>query len=225
MPAPPVPRLLEALRARGHAVSSDPLERLEDSDAPVTVVFGPGEPPARVPAVSARVRAAGARVRLLVMSLLGTHPDARAPVLQRSWSLEEQARATALPLLVLRLAPLIGPGSPLWLRLGRVSRLPRAARRLLMPVLESDVLETLERALSGRAAWEGWYEVAGPEPLTLAELAACARAAARAAGEAGDWEPPLEVLEEQRLCDPDPWRRHFGLEPGSPLAWAREQAA
>jgi uncharacterized protein YbjT (DUF2867 family) len=151
--------------------------------------------------------------RLLVLSRVGAHPDARARALRRLWALEERARATGLPHLTLRLGPLVGPRSPLWLELATRPRLPRGGRQILNPVCEDDVVETLERALDGRAAWEGWYEVAGPEAMTLAELAALAAewpedpsAGARAA-----WEPPLEELAEHRLCEAGPWLEHFGI--------------
>ena len=85
---------------------------------------------------------------------------------------------------------------------------------MLNPVLETDAVETIERALDGRARWEGWYEVAGSEALSLAELAELARGSGpRAAGGRGAWEPPLEEMAEHRLCEAEPWCRHFGLTP------------
>ena len=51
--------------------------------------------------------APGARV--LVLSLLGAHPDARAKRLKALWELEELVRGTAIPNMTLRLAPLVGP--------------------------------------------------------------------------------------------------------------------
>lgn len=227
LPAPPVPRLLAALAARGHPVESGrPFS--PDSMVPegTTLVLGPGDEPS-MPALLARAGAPrGAGPRLLVLSLVGAHPDARVAMLRRLWALEEQARATGLPVLTLRLAPIVGPRSPLWLKLRTRPGLPRGSRRLLNPVFEPDVLDTLERALSGRARWEGWYEVAGPEAVSLAELAAWARGLgpAREAGVAA-WEPPLEVLAEQRLSDARPWVEHFGIEPARLSAGAMESAA
>src|SRR5213075_1100163 len=52
--------------------------------------------------------------RLLVLSRIGVHPDAKAPGLAALWKLEERARASKLPMLTLRLAPMVGPRSPLW---------------------------------------------------------------------------------------------------------------
>src|SRR5207249_3381857 len=95
----------------------------------------------------------------------------------RLWSVEEAARSTGLPVLTLRLAPLLGPQSPLWLRLRSRPRLPRSGRMLLNPVAECDVLATLERALSGSVGWVGWFEVSGPETVSLSELAGMAQRA------------------------------------------------
>ncbi len=87
------------------------------------------------------------------------------------------------------------------------------------------MLETLDRALTGRAAWEGWYELAGAEPFTLAELAALARAAGpRLPAGAGAWEPSHEEMTEHRLAEAGPWSEHFGIVPrpiaGRAGSWA-----
>jgi uncharacterized protein YbjT (DUF2867 family) len=222
---PPVPRLIAQLAARGHRVGAGARGESEPADRDSTLVLGPGpelDDLALGVLLGAWRKAPGAR--LLVVSLIGAHPDARAARLKRLWELEERARGFALPVLTLRLAPIVGPASPLWLKLGSRPRLPRGGRDVVQPVFESDVIETLERALDGRAKWNGWYEVAGPEPLTLAELAALASARAAPHGR-GEWEPPLDEMMEQRLCEPEPWLRHFALTPHSiteqAAAWAR----
>ena len=153
------------------------------------------------------------RARVLVLGTLGTHRDAHVPRWRQMWTLEEKARTTGLPVLVLRLAPLVGPQSPLWLRLKSGEPLPQQGRPLLQPVAEVDVRATLTAALTARADWLGWYDVAGPEPLTLAELAALARREGVLPQGAGAWEPPAEELAQQRLCDPRPWSEHFRIEP------------
>jgi uncharacterized protein YbjT (DUF2867 family) len=222
---PPVPRLIAQLAARGASVSAGARAERETADRDSTLVLGPGhelDELALGVLLGAWRKAPGAR--LLVLSLIGAHPDARAPRLKRMWELEERARGFALPVLTLRLAPLVGPESPLWLKLGGRPRLPRGGRDVIQPVFESDVIETLERALDGRAKWNGWYEVAGPEPLTLAELAALASVHGASRGR-GEWEPPLDEIAEQRLAEPEPWLRHFGVKPhavtGQAAAWAR----
>jgi len=164
--------------------------------------------------------------RLLVITRLGTHPDARSPGLRACWALEEAARAARLPVLTLRLAPLLGPRSPLWLRLRSRPRLPRAGRKLLNPVAEEDAVETVARAVAGSASWEGWYEVAGREPLSLAELCALAgEAGPPLPAGSGAWEPPLGEMEEHRLPEAGPWLAHFGLEARPLSARARAWGA
>jgi uncharacterized protein YbjT (DUF2867 family) len=157
--------------------------------------------------------APGARV--LTLSLIGAHPDARARRLRQMWEVEERARDSGMAALTLRLAPMVGPESPFWLRLRSAPRLPKSGRQPLNPVCEDDVVETIDRALKGPAEWEGWYELAGEEVLTLAELAALAAACGPALPRgAGAWEPPLDELAEQRLSEAAAWRDHFGLTPG-----------
>lgn len=161
---------------------------------------------------------------LLVLSRLGAHPDARHPALRRLWSLEEGARASGLPTLTLRFAPLVGPASPFWLRLRSRPALPRGGRQLVHPVAESDAVETLRRALAGAAAWAGWYEVAGPEAWTLAELRDLA-AAAGPGSDPGAWEPALEEIAEHRLAECEPWAAQFGIAPSHVADAVRGAAA
>lgn len=216
-------RLLGALAQRGYAVGG----AASPSPAGDTLFVCP-VPDEPVPDLRAwrAAHAQPAAPRLLVVTRLGTHPDAAHPRLRACWALEEAARGTGLPVLVLRLGPLLGPHSPLWARLRSAPALPRGGRKLLNPVAEGDVVETLDRALCGRAEWEGWYEVAGPEVLSLAELAALAREAGPAlpAG-SGAWEPPLDELEEHRLAETEPWLGHFGMSVRPLAEQAREWAA
>lgn len=212
---PPLTRLVAALAARGHEARA--ASAGDRSAGHATLVLGPGsdlDPAALGVLLGAWRRSEGARV--LVVSLLGAHPDAHAARLARLWALEEQVRRVAIPALTVRLAPLVGRESPLWLRLRARPGLPRGGRTLIQPVAEEDVAETLDRALTGRAAWRGWYELAGPRAFTLHELAGLACAAGpRLPFGAGAWEPPLEEMREHRLAEPSPWADHFGIEPTS----------
>lgn len=203
-------RLFEALGTRG-VRWVEWLEGMADPDL-ATLVCAEGLKPEDLDRMVATGRGAGG-ARLLVLSRIGAHPDARAHALSALWALEERARATGLPVLTLRLGPLVGPRSPLWLKLATRPRLPRGGRHLLNPVGEEYAVETIDRALSGRAAWEGWYEVAGPETMSLAELAALASEWPEdgAPGTRGDWEPPLEEISEHRLCEASPWLEHFKI--------------
>ena len=222
--AQPLPRLLDALRDRGHVVeppgsAPDPRARAPRHDeiaSPVSLVLGAPRPGGGEPDLALEQLP---EARLLVISLIGAHPDARSAPLRTLWQLEEKARGAGRAALTLRLGPLVGPASPLWLRLGSHPRLPRGGRKLLQPVLEEEVVEAIHRALAGRVPWEGCHEIVGPEVWSLAELADLAGDST--AGPAGAWEPSLDVLEEQRLCEAEPWLAHFGME-ARPLAAAAQ---
>jgi uncharacterized protein YbjT (DUF2867 family) len=203
-------RLFEALGRRG-VRWVERVEGLVDPD-PAVLVCAEGLDPDALDRMLAAGTAPGG-TRLMVLSRIGAHRDARAQALRALWALEERARITGLPVLTLRLAPMVGPRSPLWLELASRLRLPGGGHQLLNPVCEEDVVETLDRALAGRAPWEGWYEVAGPEIMSLAELAALAAEWPEDAspGTLAAWEPPLEEIAEHRLCEAEPWLEHFRI--------------
>ncbi len=206
---PPFDRLLAALVARGERVVIG-ADALPAGSEPVTLAVGVG---AFVFDFAGLVRALGGRpFRVLVLSRLGAHPDAKAAALQRLWRLEEHVRKGGAPTLTLRFAPLLGPESPLWRKLASRPALPRGGRQVLNPVLESDALETLVRALADPRPWSDWFEVAGPEVWSLAELSELAKRSGVAAG--GRWEPELDELAEHRLAEAEPWIQHFSLTPG-----------
>jgi uncharacterized protein YbjT (DUF2867 family) len=214
--AEPADRLLGALAERGVTLYDDPAD-LPAGTEPVTLAVSDG--PFVFDFLGA-VRAMGERrFRVLVMSRLGAHPDARAASLQRLWRLEEHVRGGGAPTLTLRLAPLVGPDSPLWRWLRTRPGLPRDGRKLVNPVYEPDAVETLVRALSGQAAWEGWFEVAGAETVSLAELRDLA--AASPGPTTGRFcEPTMDEMDEHRLAECGPWASHFGITPVRLASWA-----
>ena len=212
-PSATVTRLAATLARRGHALGG------MESAEPRTWILGSEDDP-----VAAGIVARDdSHDRILVLSWIGTHPDARAEVLRRLWMLEERCRATGIPTLTLRLAPLAGPESPLWKMLAGSQPGARLARKLVHPVLESDVVEAMDRALRGAAVWEGWQEIGGPDIVSLGELAALARTSRVTRG--GAWEPDPDALAEQRLIEPAVWARWSGIEPGSVVAEAAQWAA
>jgi uncharacterized protein YbjT (DUF2867 family) len=220
--AEPAARLLAAAAARGHELVARPEDvtsPASPASAPLTLAISDGpflfNLAGAVRPLAERTALDERALRLLVLSRLGAHPDAREPALQRLWRLEEHARACGLRTLTLRFAPLVGPVSPLWRKLRSRPALPRGGRKLLNPVAESDAVETIVRALDGRAAWGSWYEVAGPEAVTLAELRDLA--AGTFGPLDGAWEPPLAEIAEHRLAESEPWASHFGITP-TPLA-------
>jgi len=217
----PAGRLLAALAREGARVAHGAAE-LPPGEDMVTLAVSSG--PFHLDFVGLVTALAGRPFRVLVLSRLGAHPDARHPALRRLWQLEELLRAGGAPTLTLRFAPLLGPAAPLWRRLRSRPALQRGGRQLVNPAAEADALETLRRALDGRAAWSGWHEVAGSEAWTLAELRDLAAASGPAA-DAGEWEPPLEEMAEHRLAESEPWASHFGIAPAGVAACVRERAA
>jgi len=217
---PPAPRLLAALPARGgpRAVSPAALPAGGES---VTLALSTGPFVLDLAALAARI---ARPFRILVLSRLGAHPDARAESLRRLWRIEEHARRIGAPVLTLRFAPLLAADAPLWSRLRRRPALPRGGRAVVQPALEADAVETLLRALDGRAAWSGWYEVAGAEPRSLAELRDLADAAGPAP-DRGAWEPPLAEMAEHRLAEPGPWTAWCGVAPRGVASLVREAVA
>jgi uncharacterized protein YbjT (DUF2867 family) len=219
-PDPPVPRLIAALTGRGHSIS--PAAAGGDRNSATLVLAGGSRLDRMALGVllGAWRYAAGARV--LILSRLGSHPDARAKSLRELWDLEEYARTSGMATLTLRFAPLLGPTSPMWLRMRESPRLPNGGRALVQPVAESDVVETLDRLFRNPGRWDGWYELAGAEAFTLAELVELARpSGAPRAHEGAAWEPPLQEIAEHRLADNAPWIERFGIAPKS----IREEAA
>ena len=218
---PPAGRLLDALAAAGETLVTGAAS-LPAGGEPVTIAVSTGP---FVFDFVGLVAALGPRpFRVLALSRLGAHPDARHPALQRLWRLEEHLRGGGAPTLTLRFAPLLGAATPLWRRLRSRPALPRGGRHVLNPVAEQDALETLRRALDGRAGWKGWFEVAGPEAWSLAELRDLAVCAGPAL-DAGAWEPPLEEMAEHRLAECEPWASHFGIAPAGVAACVAEAVA
>ena len=209
--AAPASRLLAAARARLDAAAFDPT-RLH--------VLGPAA--SRDDEVTP-LPAAGAEGRLLVMSWIGAHPDATDRLLAALWRLEEAARATGLPVLVLRLAPLVGGGSPWSAQLAGRPRLDaKLARALVQPIREDDAVAGLARACSGEVEWRGWFEVCGRDPLTVGELAEAAAGGAFGQVDATPaWEPEPGVLRAMGLSEWKPWADACGIVPRSVLEGAR----
>jgi uncharacterized protein YbjT (DUF2867 family) len=231
----PAQRLLDALGPRG--------ERVVDAAAvpagtePVTLAVSTG---AFVFDFAGLVRAVAPRpFRVVILSRLGAHPDAKAESLRRLWRMEEHVRGGGAPTLTLRFAPLVGPASPFWRLLCGGPSLPRGGRQLVCPVAESDAVETLARALGlaqpvlGDAAFRDWYEVAGPDAMTLAELRELAvgtggprsgQVGTGGSRAGGAWEPSQEEIAEHRLAESEPWASRFGITPAriatEAAAWA-----
>lgn len=212
---PPVPRLLEALRARGHEVTDAPSP---EPGSGATLVLSSPVDWMRLGVGFARWQVARG-VRLLVLSRMGAHPDAKVESLRELWRVEEYARVSLLPTLTLRLAPLVSKESPFWRRLASRPRLGRAANHRVMPVLEGDAIEAIHMALGDPGPWEGWYDLAGPEAYSLEEWMGLAARSGDAAAEA-PWEPALEELAEHRLAESRIWQARYRVKATPVSTWA-----
>ena len=222
-PDPPIPRLAAALAARGHRLVAEG-GRIPGESSTLVVGAGATLDPMALGVLLGAWRKTP-RARVLVISALGAHPDARAPRLLHLWELEEAVRAMKIPSLTLRLAPLAGPDSPFWQRLRSRPRLGSRMHGFVQPVAEADVIDTLDRALAGQVEWEGWYELAGPDVFELGELVELAGSAGPPLPSgAGEWEPPLAEIAEHRVAETGPWTAHFGITPrplaGQVASWA-----
>lgn len=203
-PAPPVPRLLAAVAAP------------QAPDRCETMVLTSGSVAgSQIAAVLGEGRRRG-DVRVLVVGSVGVHPDASSSRLRELWELEEACRASGLPVMALRLAPLLGARSPLWQRLRSRPALGRHAGVLLCPLAETDAARALERAVALEWTSPEWYEVAGSEIWSLGELVELARGIGeRLAPGAGEWEPALEEIVEARIPETSAWRQRSALTPAS----------
>lgn len=207
-------RLLDALRARGVAIVD--AETPGTADGATLLLWTP------VDWMQLGVRMAPWRVargaRLVVLSRLGAHPDAAAQGLRDLWRLEEYARVSLVPTLTLRFAPLVAKDAPFWKKVGSRPKLGREGNTVVMPVLEEDAVQVLARALAETRPAEGWFEITGPEALSLDEWGEIA--ARRPPPGAGEWEPPLEELIEHRLAESDVWQTRFALRAHPVSEWA-----
>ena len=204
--APPTPRLLEAARER---MSHDGTPAAPD--VRIIAAVTTGDPGSQLVGVVPGMR-------IVMLDWIGTHPDAEDAALKASWELEEAARATGADVVALRLAPLVGPGSPLMAWLARRPGLDaRSRRRPLQPVLETDAVATIARAWSGEGPREGAFEICGKDVVDLGELLDLAVAQGTAAFTAApECEPSLAILRGQGLSEWEPWAVAFGIMP-SPI--------
>ena len=128
--APAVTRWLASVRVRGVRVVQGPAPAGER----VTFVVGESDAACDIARLVATHGLEHSRV--LVLSRLGAHPDARATTLRALWTLEEAARASGAPTLTLRTAPAVSEDAPLWAMLRTRPALPGQGRKLVEPVHE-----------------------------------------------------------------------------------------
>jgi NADH dehydrogenase len=184
--------------------------------------------------------ATGAR-RYLHMSALGSRPGARSRYHRSKWAAEEAVRASALAWTIFRPSIIYGRGDEFVTMLaGLVRRTPLvpvlgSGQQRLQPVAVEHVAEGFARAVDAPATEKQAYEVGGPEPVTMVRLldligAALGRPRVRKVHVPLGLVRPLAhalhrlpafpvtpdqllMLEEDNVCDPQPFYAASGLTP------------
>lgn len=183
--------------------------------------------------------------RYVHMSALGARPGARSRYHQSKWAAEEAVRACPIPWTIFRPSIIYGRGDQFVTMLAAMIRrypvvpvIGRGQQRL-QPVPVERVAEAFVRAVELEATVKQTYEVGGPEAVTMVQLldligAALGRSRVRRIHiPLGIIRPAsrllhrlpgfpltpdqLVMLEEDNICDPQPFYSAFGLSP-VPLA-------
>lgn len=178
---------------RGDVVEPDELDEAMEGVSAVIHLVGIVAPTAAQSFAAVHVRgtehvlAAAGRAgvgRWIHMSALGVEAGrGRAEYFRTKWAAEEAVRAADLSRTIFRPSIVFGPDDDFTNRLARVLRwspvlpLPGGGRQRFQPVWVGDVAECFLQAARAEATPREVYDLAGPEVLTLAEMA---RALARA---------------------------------------------
>ncbi len=115
--------------------------------------------------------------RLAYVSALGAHPDSPSHYFATKAEVEEAVRASGLSYQIWRPSLMLGKGEKLTDDLLRLLRhspvmplLQTPAGGRLQPLMIDDAVAIMADLLGAEGAWSGTYELAGPEPLTVAEI-------------------------------------------------------
>jgi NADH dehydrogenase len=179
------------------------------------------------------------------MSALGVRPNARSRYHRSKWAAEEAVRASTLPWTIFRPSIIYGAADEFVNMLaGLVRRYPvvpviGTGQQRLQPVPVEQVAEGFARAVELPASVKHAYDVGGPDAVTMVQLldligAARGRSRVRKAHMPIGLVRPMArllhrlpgfpltpdqllMLEEDNVCDPQPFYVTFGLTP-VPLA-------
>ncbi len=183
--------------------------------------------------------------RYLHMSALGVRAGARARYHQSKWAAEEAVRASPIPWTIFRPSIIYGRGDQFvnmlatMIRRSPVVPVIGGGQQRLQPVPVDYIAEGFARAAALAATVKQAYEVGGPEPVTMIQLldlvgAALGRSRVRKVHLPLGLVRPIArllhrlpgfpltpdqllMLEEDNVCDPQPFYATFGLPP-VPLA-------
>jgi uncharacterized protein YbjT (DUF2867 family) len=183
--------------------------------------------------------------RYVHMSALGVRPGARARYHRSKWAAEEAVRASPIPWTIFRPSIVYGRRDQFVNMLaGLIRRYPvvpviGSGQQRLQPVPVEQVAEAFARAVELPASVKHTYDVGGPDAVTMVRLldligAALGRSRVRKAHAPIGLVRPMArllhrlpgfpltpdqllMLEEDNVCDPQPFYATFGLSP-LPLA-------
>jgi uncharacterized protein YbjT (DUF2867 family) len=183
--------------------------------------------------------------RYVHMSALGVRPGARARYHRSKWAAEEAVRASPIPWTIFRPSIIYGRGDQFVNMLaGLIRRYPvvpviGSGQQRLQPVPVEHVAEAFARAVELPASVKHTYDIGGPDAVTMVQLldligAALGRSRVRKAHAPIGLVRPMArllhrlpgfpltpdqllMLEEDNVCDPQPFYATFGLSP-LPLA-------
>jgi len=183
--------------------------------------------------------------RYVHMSALGVRPGARAHYHRSKWAAEEAVRASPIPWTIFRPSIIYGRGDQFVNMLaGLIRRYPvvpviGSGQQRLQPVPVEHVAEAFARAVELPASVKHTYDIGGPDAVTMVQLldligAALGRSRVRKAHAPIGLVRPMArllhrlpgfpltpdqllMLEEDNVCDPQPFYATFGLSP-LPLA-------
>lgn len=183
--------------------------------------------------------------RYVHMSALGVRPGARARYHRSKWAAEEAVRASPIPWTIFRPSIIYGRGDQFvnmlagLIRRYQVAPVIGSGQQRLQPVPVEHVAEAFARAVELPASVKHTYDVGGADAVTMVRLmdligAALGRSRVRKAHvpiglvrpmtrllhrlPAFPFTPDqLLMLEEDNVCDPQPFYAAFGLSP-VPLA-------
>jgi uncharacterized protein YbjT (DUF2867 family) len=182
--------------------------------------------------------------RYVHMSALGTRPGARSRYHRSKWAAEEAVRASPIPWTIFRPSIIYGRGDQFVNLFASMLRYPvvpviGSGQQRLQPVPVQHVAEGFARAVELGTTVKHTYDVGGPEAVTMVQLldrigAALGRARVRKVHVPIGLVRPaatllhrlpgfpltpdqLLMLEEDNVCDPQPFYSTFGLTP-IPLA-------
>jgi uncharacterized protein YbjT (DUF2867 family) len=178
--------------------------------------------------------------RFVHMSSLGTRAGARTGYHRTKWEAEEAVRGSRLEWTIFRPSVIYGPGSEFLAMLRRLVRLPLTpvigdGRYRQQPVAVEHVAEGFVRALAKPETRGQVFEVGGPRPYAFVEIldlvgAALGKPRVRKIHvPLGLMRPLVRLLEplpffpltsdqllmlqEDNVCDPEPFYKTFGLAP------------